>query len=523
GEVTLSFWWLCAGGDSNYGEVYYSTNSGASWNLISTPIAQYRNQSTWVQQSINLPEFSNQATLRFGFRFFNGTTLSAQDPAFAVDDVRITSAAAVPPSVATGEILGAAFCQGAQINVSYTASGTFNAGNIFTAQLSDGSGGFGSPVAIGSVSSTTSGSIACTIPPSTPPGNGYRIRVVASDPATTGTDNGASIIIGEAPYAGPDGSVTLCKNSGTYTLLDYMPGASDCGIWSGPSGLPFSGLLDTYTDPGGVYTYSTNCPGGCPQDQATLTVALLNPANAGQDVSPALCAGGSNPPLVSYVNGGDPTGIFFYNGQPATNALLADPGLYNMLYVVFGTPPCTNDTAQFLFTVNAPANAGASTSVTLCINHPPTQLITLLGGSPQSGGVWTDPLGQPFSGVFTPGTSQPGLYTYTVSGTPPCTDAQAFVAVVVDPCAGMDEGVREPASFRWIGQQGHLHQVDLGGTAVLAIEVLDALGVRVAALRGPLGPGRAVIDLGDRPSGAYFLRVPGDAQRPVLRLLHQGR
>ena len=35
-DITLSFWWLCAGGTNNYGEVYYSTNSGASWNVINT-------------------------------------------------------------------------------------------------------------------------------------------------------------------------------------------------------------------------------------------------------------------------------------------------------------------------------------------------------------------------------------------------------------------------------------------------------------------------------------------------------
>ncbi|MBK9148335.1 MAG: hypothetical protein IPM12_11045 [Flavobacteriales bacterium] len=517
-DITLSFWWLCAGGSNNYGEVYYSTNSGASWNLISTPISQYRNQSNWVQQSITLPDFSNQATLRFGFRFFNGTTTAAQDPAFAVDDVVITSAIDVPPSIVTSAIAGSSFCQGAQVNVPYTITGSFTGGNVFTAQLSDASGSFASPTDIGSVTSTSAGSIACTIPIATPPGSGYRIRVVSSAPALTGTDNGVSLTISAAPYAGPDGSVTLCKNSGTYNLLDYMTGASACGAWTGPNALPFSGQLDTYTDPGGVYTYNTNCPGGCPQDQATLTVTLLNPANAGLDVSTALCTGGSNPPLVSYVNGGDATGIFFYNGQPTTNALLTAPGSYNVLYVVFGTSPCINDTAEFLFTVNAAPDAGSSTTVTICLNDPPVSLITLLGGTPDPGGVWTNPVGTPVSGTFTPGTSQPGLYTYAVAGLAPCADAQAFVAVVVDPCSGISEAASaEPLSYR--GQQGTEHVVDLGARTAKGLEVFDALGAMRWSVTGPLH-GVQRFDMGQRPAGIYFLRLAGDPDGQVLRFLH---
>lgn len=522
GDVTLSFWWLCAGGASNYGEVYYSTNSGASWIPITTPISQYRNQPTWVQQSITLPDFSNQATLRFGFRFNNGTTISAQDPAFAVDDVRITSTAAVPPAITVGPLPGGlSYCAGSQLNVDFSITGSFSAGNTFTAQLSDATGSFAAPVAIGSVASTTAGTIACAIPPGTAPGNGYRIRVVGSSPATTSPDNGINLTITAAPFAGPDGNVTLCKNSGTYALLDYMPGASTCGTWTGPTGQPMSGQLDTFTDPGGVYTYTTNCPGACPQDQATLTVALLNPANAGQDVGVSLCAGGANPPLVSYVSGGDATGIFFYNGQGASNTLLTQPGLYSMFYVVYGTAPCINDTAAFTFTVNAPPNAGSSTTVTLCENGPPVQLITLLGGSPQPGGVWTNPVGGTTTGIFTPGASQPGLYTYTVAGVPPCSDAQAFVAVVVDPCSGIEEAQR--AHVRYLGQEGGQHLLELPWAVPQGLVVRDARGSLCRAMPGPLAAGVARVDLVGMATGAYFVQLGGREQVATVKLMHQGR
>lgn len=519
-DITLSFWWLCAGGTNNYGEVYYSTNSGSSWNVINTPIAQYRNQGSWVQQSITLPAFSNQATLRFGFRFFNGTTLSAQDPAFAVDDVRITAAGAVPNSIATGALAGSAYCQGAQLSVPFTAQGSYNGGNIFSAQLSDASGSFAAPTVIGTLASTVSGSISCTIPALAPPGTGYRIRVVSSDPVTVGTANAVDITITAAPYAGPDDQVTLCKNSGIYDLLQFLPGASTCGAWTGPGGAPFSGQLNTASDLGGVFTYTTNCPGGCPQDAATLTVVLLNPANAGNDVSAALCSNGTPPSLISYVNGGDLTGIFYYQGSTIPPDFSV-PGTYALDYVVFGTAPCTNDTADFLITVNAAPDAGSNVSVTLCANDPPVQLITLLGGSPQPGGVWTGPSGGTVAPVLNPAIGPAGLYTYTVAGTPPCAQAQAFLAIVIDPCQGVGEAA-SASPLRWLGQEGEAHVLALDHP-VRSIDVVDARGRVVHTVAGPFAAGRQHLNVPGITSGSYVLRVTLADGFTAVRIVHQAR
>ncbi len=79
------------------------------------------------------------------------------------------------------------------VNVGYTTSGTFNAGNVFTAQLSDASGSFASPVNIGSVASTTSGFVSSVVPHTTVGGLGYRVRVVSDNPNVIGADNGVDL------------------------------------------------------------------------------------------------------------------------------------------------------------------------------------------------------------------------------------------------------------------------------------------------------------------------------------------
>lgn len=99
------------------------------------------------------------------------------------------------------------FCPGDQVQVNYTKTGVFNQGgflmqgNVFRAQLSDATGSFANPVNIGSVTSDQSGSINATIPANTPPGTGYRIRVIATNPSFVGTSNTFNITIGTTPQA----------------------------------------------------------------------------------------------------------------------------------------------------------------------------------------------------------------------------------------------------------------------------------------------------------------------------------
>ncbi len=102
-------------------------------------------------------------------------------------------------SITTGAITGSPFIAGSSLSVPFTISGTFNSENIFTAQLSDETGSFLSPVSIGTLTGTSAGTIPATVPGDATSGTAYRIRVIASDPSTTGTDNGADLTINAIP------------------------------------------------------------------------------------------------------------------------------------------------------------------------------------------------------------------------------------------------------------------------------------------------------------------------------------
>jgi len=108
-------------------------------------------------------------------------------------------------------------CSDDQMYLRFTVgnSNFFQPGNVFTAQLSNANGSFTSPVNVGSLTSTTSGQIPFAFPLNTPGGNGYRIRIVSSNPQVVSQDDGVNI----SCYATPSGYVTSSYHPGAVYIL----------------------------------------------------------------------------------------------------------------------------------------------------------------------------------------------------------------------------------------------------------------------------------------------------------------
>jgi hypothetical protein len=115
-------------------------------------------------------------------------------------------------TITTSSITPTTYCAGASISVPFTVIGTYIGANVFTAQLSDASGSFSSPTAIGALTQTTAGTISAIIPTGTAYGTGYRIRVVSSSPAIIGSDNGTDLTVYANFTAGaiPSTGATIC-------------------------------------------------------------------------------------------------------------------------------------------------------------------------------------------------------------------------------------------------------------------------------------------------------------------------
>ncbi len=144
----------------------------------------------------------------------------------------------VAQTITTGTITGLSFCAGGTLNVPYTRVGTFTAGNVFTAQLSDASGSFASPVSIGTLTSTNNGTIAATIPGGTSTGSGYRIRVVSSTPVVIGTTNISNLSIFNGVPGTPNTYGNGLWNAYVYNAQDYVTNYS--GFFTTGASLDFN-------------------------------------------------------------------------------------------------------------------------------------------------------------------------------------------------------------------------------------------------------------------------------------------
>ncbi len=361
-SVSFSFWWICGGSVNNFGEVYYSTNSGSNWTMITTPISQYSGSAIWQQQTITDPAFDNQPTLRFGFRFVNNQTTAASDPGFSVDDINIVGVFD-PNAVTTGTITPANYCAGDSINIPYTETGSYGGGNIFTAELSDDLGSFASPVTLGSLASTASGTINGVIPGGTLPGSGYLVRVVSSSPVIVGSSS-SSITI-----SGPPAAAAI--NTGPYCAGDTIFLVANGGVsyaWAGPNSFtslqpdPFIG--SSISADAGVYTVTVTSAAGCTAISSTTVVVNTNPTPTASNTGP-YCVG-DNAQLstaggVSYA----------WTGPNSYTSAAQNPSISNIQLVDAGTYTVTVTNAD-----GCTGTATTALAVTVCGSGMEDELLT---------------------------------------------------------------------------------------------------------------------------------------------------
>lgn len=130
-------------------------------------------------------------------------------------------------TITTDTILQLSTCAGGNVLVPFSVTGTFGVGNVFTAQLSNAFGQFTSPIDIGSIP-VNFGFVPAIIPASANFGILYKIRVVASNPATIGTPCPNTLIITQVAQlnqiiVAPND--TICQGD-SVTLTALVPGGS---------------------------------------------------------------------------------------------------------------------------------------------------------------------------------------------------------------------------------------------------------------------------------------------------------
>jgi hypothetical protein len=349
-----------------YGYEQMRTNHVDGWGSISTPAGTF--DVLRVKTTLEGRDTIHVDTLSVGFaidrpivREYKWLAQGLRVPVLQINTTEVLGVEVVsevyfhdlPRNVEVAQPLPTMLCAGMSIAVPYTATGVFNSGgflqqgNVFRAHLSNANGEFANPVVIGSVTATTSGSINATIPANTPPGNGYRIRVIATNPAFTGPDNGVDLVIGTAPVASVQalGATSLCVGDSVVLMADASGGAQLQWLVDGD---PIAGADDVplvVTTSGAYQVQATNTCGNALSPPIAVVVNEP-PVNDPVQTFYTACAG--EPVLLEVTNTSGPAdlGYQWYLADEALDGANADvflatlPGSYTV-EVIDATTGCT--------------------------------------------------------------------------------------------------------------------------------------------------------------------------------------
>ncbi|WP_179020568.1 gliding motility-associated C-terminal domain-containing protein [Winogradskyella forsetii] len=277
--------------------------------------------------------------------------------------------------------------------------------------------------------------------PNIDPAGDYTYTVVSGNNCP---DESATVTVSIIPEsnAGTNGTLDLCSNNGPVDLFLSLGGTPEVGgIWS-PALASGTGIFDPALDADGIYTYSITGTAPCPDASATVDVSVTAFNDAGEDGTIDICDNNGTIDLFDSLGGTPDIGGIW---SPALNSgtgifdpLVDSGGIYT--YSFTGNAPCPDESSTVTVTVVPLPIAGSDGSLTICSNDfTLVNLFDSLGGTPQVGGTWSPALNSG-TGIFNPSIDTAGIYTYTLSGTPPCTDVSAEVNVIIieEPNAGID-------------------------------------------------------------------------------------
>jgi len=366
------------------------------------------------------------------------------------------------------------YCPNDTIAVNFNYD-NYTAGNlvVFTAELSNSTGAFGSPTASNTISITipTGGTgdttIILTVPASPTFGNGYKIRVKTTSPNTISSSSSAFTINNFTISAGVD--QTICAGS-TVILNGTIGGGVSSATWSGaPAGnfSPSNTTLNATFTPTAAQiaaltaTLTLTSSGLCAaiNDVVTISINVAPTVNAGVDQT--ICSGSTATMSGSFGGGASSatwstsgTGSFNNGSMSAVYTPSAADISSGSVTITLTTNepagPCTAVNNQMILTINAAATANAGVDQSVCAGTAVAMSGSFGGGA--SSATWTTSGTGSFnnntsmSAVYTPSAADitAGTVTITLSTNDPagpCVAVTNQMIITITPGATANAGV----------------------------------------------------------------------------------
>ncbi len=171
-----------------------------------------------------------------------------------------------------------------------------------------------------------------------------------------------SFTVFEQLNAGEDATIGVCAEDSSFELFSVLGGNPDTnGIWLLPDGTTTSAnelTLDPATADVGNYIYQVASNGVCDEDQATVSVTIYYPLNAGENVETTACLTDSQLDLSTLLDASADAGGTFIDvdnaGSLAGSVLYfstLSAGVYHFDYEVQANPSCVTNTATITLNI----------------------------------------------------------------------------------------------------------------------------------------------------------------------------
>jgi len=415
------------GGQTTFDDATFYYFDGAVWTFLDNmpkTLTGCGGQGLWTSRTIALPvSADNNPLVKIAFSWLNNDDGVGSDPSFAVDDITLSTFSSLN-TITTDSTVGSSFCACSIVNVPFTSTGTFIAGNTYTAQLSDAVGSFATPTIIGTLLSVANtGTIACTIPCATPTGTAYRIRVISSTPAVIGSDNGVNITINAVVVpsvtitAVPSGAI-CAGDAVTFTATPTNGGTTPTYQWQ-VNGVNVGGATSsTFTSSSFVngdlvtviMTSNALCASPITDTSNTITIIVSASVPASVNItstSSIICAGDAVTFTAAPTNGGAaPSYQWQVNGVNAgtnspsfTSSALSNGDVVSVSMTstepcVTGSPAPSNSVVITVNTCSPPA-ANFSANETIFCTTPACVNFTDLSTNSPSSWTWSFPGASP--------------------------------------------------------------------------------------------------------------------------------
>jgi hypothetical protein len=284
--------------------LYKSTNTGNNFIPVVSAVRVIVNPSTTLSiipaspiqvaanDSVVFRFVAWHATSTLGtMKVMNNTTVYGKATAAMTNSI-------AAPTIQTSNAICVSSIQGDSIHVTFNASGVFNNGNMYSLELSDGSGNFSSPLIVGSITSNlNTGSIHAFIPAGIASAN-YQLRITSSDPAMNGLDT-TQLLIFPGMTLDPFVIQPNCPDSSGAISLT-ITGGSGLLQYNWSNGESTQDIINLQ---GGNYSVNVIDQVGCSVD-SSFNLLSLTPFSVIESITNVVCSSDSTGSIQVSVTGG---------------------------------------------------------------------------------------------------------------------------------------------------------------------------------------------------------------------------